>query len=441
MSPSSTHGQIWAPEFETLERDSLRSVQTQRLREQVKHVYENSAFFRELYDENDIHPTDIREWDDLRRLPTFDKDDLRAYRDRTGDFWCGALCVPESQLVWATQSTGTTGKPNFFGLTEDDYDTLGDLFAREAYAWGLRKGDTINSMGTALWNGAMAGLEQGVRRVGATPVRSIFGTQNLAEVVFGLQAEADFDALVAYQPEQEKSYMEENNIDPGELFPSLRFVCSSTDASKPKRELFEEVYGVPFRNAYASGDQFFTSYECGEDGAFCHVPEDLFIVEVLDPETREPVESGEYGEVFITNLWAEANPYIRYRLEDLVEVNRSQCSCGRTTMRIRPLGRLSWSVEVAGYDRPVTSIDVEEILWSYDALYGENYQMVKHQPGVQDELHVRVAMEGDITEDVEQKVTGDLEETFGVPARFTKTEPGDIGLESATKIERVAEEF
>lgn len=99
------------------------------------------------------------------------------------------------------------------------------------------------------------------------------------------------------------------------------------------------------------------SYECGHDGQYCHVPEDKILVKVLDPDTGEHVEPGEYGEVHITNLWAEANLYIHYRLEDLVDYKIGECDCGRTTMRIRPLGRLSWSVEVTGREWPVTNIE------------------------------------------------------------------------------------
>jgi len=147
------HASMWNPEYEALPREELRALQGERLREQVKHVYRNSDFFKELYDDHGVHPNDITGREDIDKLPVFDKDDLRAYRDRTGDFWCGALCVPESKVGRATQSTGTTGKPNYFGLTEDDHDHVGEIFARQMYAQGFRKGDKFNQMGTATGTG------------------------------------------------------------------------------------------------------------------------------------------------------------------------------------------------------------------------------------------------------------------------------------------------
>lgn len=437
----SNRAKMWNPKYEAMSQDELQARQGERLREQVKHVYKNAGFFRELYDEHGVTPSDIKGIDDIKKLPTFDKDDLREYRDRTGDFWCGALCVPESEIGRATQSTGTTGVPNYFGLTESDYDELGEFWARQMYCWGLRKGDKFNLMGTAHWNGTVMGMDEAARKIGATPVNGIFGTQNIADVIFGLQSEADYDAVFVYQPEAELDFLEENDIEPSEVFPNTRFLMSMVDASEPKRELWETTWDLPFYNGYASGDQFFTSYECGQAGQYCHVPEDKFIVEVLDPETEEPVESGEYGEIYITNLWMEANPYIRYRLEDLVDYKVDECDCGRTTMRIRPLGRLSWSVQVAGRERPVTSIEVEEVIWSFDELMGENYQIVMREPGEQDELIVRTATEKDINDRTRADAEAALEEEFGVPAELIITTSDAIGLESATKMERVTEEF
>lgn len=443
---STTTAHMWNPNVETMDRDEIRARQGERLREQVKHVYENSDFFRELYDEAGVHPKDIEGFEDIRKLPSFDKDDLRAYRDRTGDFWCGTLCVPESEVNLTQHSTGTSGAPNFFGFTEDDLDKIGDLFARLWYTWGLRKGDTVPIPGRDIWNGHVNGMELGVQRVGANPIRSVAGLQNVMEVYFdddvvGMK-EADLDAVFVYQAEEEYEYLQEHDLDPSEIFPNLRFVFSAVDASDPKIDLWESTWGdIPFRNAYGSGDQVLTCPQCAEEDHFFHVPEDHFIIEVLDPETGEPVEPGEYGEVYLTNLRDEANPYIRYRLEDLVIPKYEPCDCGRTHMRIRPLGRLAWSVFVEGYDRPITSIQVENVIWKYDELYGKNYQMVEHQPGEQEELHVRIATEEDVPSDVIDKASSDLSDEFGVSARITVVTPDEIGLESAIKMERVAEDY
>jgi phenylacetate-CoA ligase len=433
---------MWAPEWEAMERERLEKYQGQRLREQVSHVYQNADFFRQLYDDAGIIPSDIQGLEDLKRLPTFDKDDLREYRNETGDFWCGTQCVPESQIKRTMHSTGTTGKPNFFGLTENDEEAVADYGAAYLYAMGLRNGDRMSKVGTTSgWHGMVNATDLGARKIGVNPVRSAYGPQNIAESMFTQHQEADFNAIPVFQPEFEKQYIEENDIDPTEEFPNLRFTFSGVDASDPKYELFEEVWGVPFKNSYCSGDQFLLTYPCEAEQKYFHVPEKYFLIEVLDADTREPVEPGERGEIFITNLWSEANPYIRYRLEDLVDLKVEECECGRTTKKIKPAGRLSWSVNVDGRDKLITNIEVEGVLWGHDELYGENYQLVETDPEQQDELIVRIATDNDVSDELLSQVTTELETELNVSATCRVIGSDDIEKESFTKLERVAEEY
>lgn len=431
---------LWNPEREAMPREEIHALQGEKLREQVKHVYDNSEFFWELYDEAGVHPNEITGREDISQLPAFDKDDLREYRDRTGDHWCGALCVPESELLFGTHSTGTSGEPNYYGVTERDAERITEQYARMWYSWGLRKGDRINIPGSMHWHGFVQSMEWGMQEVGATPIRRVGGTQNIAQQLFEGMPWADLDAVFVYQPEQEREFIQENDIEPDDIFPNVKFASSTVDASTPRRQLWEEQWGT-FRNGYGSGDQFWVFYQCEADDDYFHVPEDHIIVEVLDPETGEPVEPGEYGEIFITNIRDEANPYIRYRMADIVDYKTETCDCGRTTMRVRPLGRLSWSVNIEGISRPITSVEVEEIIWSHQELFGENYQMVKTDPDEQRELIVRVATDKDISSEVIAEVETELEDEFDTPSTLELVSPDEIGLESAIKMERVSEEY
>lgn len=437
-----TKQHLWNPEREAMPKEELHSFQGQRLREQVKHVYENSAFFRELYDQAGVHPKEITDREDLSKLPTFNKDNLRAHRERTGDHWCGVLCVPVAELVFATHSTGTSGKPNYYGVTRRDVKKITEQFARMCYSWGLRKGDRINMPGSMHWHGYVQALEWGIQEVGATPIRRVGGTQDICQQLFEGMPLANLDAVFVYQPEREMKYIQENNIKPRDVFPHVRFACSTVDASKPRRQLWQDQWGA-FKNAYGSGDQFWTFYQCEADDTYFHVPEDHIIAEVLNPKTGEQVAPGEYGELFITNLRDEANPYIRYGMEDIVDFKTEKCACARTTMRIRPLGRLAWSVNIKGKSRPVTSVEVEEVIWGHEELFGENYQLVKTDPNEQSELIVRVATDKDLSSGVIRQVESALESAFNTPATLQLVSSDKIGLEgaSAIKMERVSKEY
>jgi len=440
VSSETLRTNLWA-DWEAADRDAIRDHQGNRLAEQVRHVYENAEFFRELYDDAGLHPSDVTGLDDLDTIPTFDKGELREYRERTGDFWCGTRCVPESEIKYVMHSTGTTGKPNFFGLTADDEEAVKDYGAAYFYAMGLRKGDIVSMVGLNYWHGMVKATDLGAQEIGATPVRAAYQSQDIASSMFELQQEADFAAIPVFQPEVEKKYVEENDVSPSKEFPGLKFTYSGVDASDPKYEIFKETWGVPFRNSYCSGDQLILTYPCDHEEKYFHVPEKYFMVEVLDPETDEPVEPGERGEIFVTNLWSEANPYIRYRLEDLVEFKEEPCECGRTSMRVRPVGRLSWSLKLSSREKVVTNIEVEDTVWSYDELYGETYQLVQTDPEEQDQLHVRIATDKDVSEELLEEVEAELEAAFGAPSECTVIAPGEIGMESTTKLERVAEEY
>ena len=129
-----------APEIEAMPRDELVARQSEQLARQVRYVYANSRFFRERMDAVGVHPFDVQGVDDLPALPTFIKDDLRDDRARTGDPFSGTLCIPASQLAFVTRSTGTSGIPSLFGLTAQEHDRAGEIFARSMFAVGFARG-------------------------------------------------------------------------------------------------------------------------------------------------------------------------------------------------------------------------------------------------------------------------------------------------------------
>lgn len=438
--PTMVGNNMWNPDRESMPRSDIVELQGRKLHEQVKHIYNNSDLFRNIYDKEDIHPNDIQDLDDLHSIPILKKDQLRDFRDRTGDFWCGTLCVPESELEFVCRSTGTSGDPNFFGWTKKDLEEVAETTARALFSFGLRRGDTVNMMGKNYWHGTNSPWELGAREIEAVPIRLASDTQNISNELFESAKEADFDALFLYQLEKEIQYINDNNINPEEVFPNLKFVFSAVDASKPKREAWEELWNVPFMNSFGSGDQMWMMYSCPHSKEFFHAPEDQFIIEILDTESGEPVEQGEVGQLVVSNLRDRANPYIRYFTEDLVEYTREPCDCGRNTIRVKPLGRSSWSVEVSGRSRPISNIEVEEVLWSHEELFGTNYQLVEKKPGKQDELKINIATTS-VSDDVISDVVADVQRKFDVPVTIEKVGTENIKTESAIKMERVKKEY
>jgi phenylacetate-CoA ligase len=229
--------------------------------------------------------------------------------------------------------------------------------------------------------------------------------------------------------------MRKNGIDPKQLYPSRKMLWSAVDASPARRKLLTDVWGVPFRNQYGSGDQFWMTGECPHDYRDNHAPDDYFIFEVLDPATQEPVPPGETGMLHITNLWCRSCPYIRYNMEDMVTATTEPCTCGRTSTRLRIRGRLAWSVRVG--DQYVFTQEVEDVLWASPNMAGSNYQLVRRRSQPQDRLIVRVVPnEAARAPSLEKQLQEALTRQFGVPSEVNFVTSAEITTKGI-KMQRV----
>ncbi len=430
----------WRPGIETLPRAQLLEVQGQRLARQVRRVYEGSPFFRGLYDKAGVRPSAIRSLDDLHRLPVMDKDDLRAFRAETGDPFSGTLCVGIDQLRRVNKSTGTSGLPNVFGLTEADHAQAADNFARMLWRVGLRPGDRTNSWLEAAmpWHGFSMSAE-GARRLGATVFTLEFDNRQVVPANLELLAGAGLDAIFVYHPELEITYLREKSLVPTDVHPGLRFIYSAFLCTDARRRILEKAWGVPYHNMGASGDQYIPASECSFSAPYLHFMEDQFIVEVLDPVTHEAVPAGTEGELVITNLWAEATPFVRYRMEDVVQADDGPCPCGSTHVRVNYRGRYAWSVTVG--DKRIFSDDVENVLWRYPETEFAAYQLVKRSRQPQDRLIVRSTVtSGEPSDDLRDRLARALGAELGVPVTLEFVRPEDVAVGTVKFVRVVVED-
>jgi phenylacetate-CoA ligase len=423
------------PEIETMPREALERLQGEKLRRQVEHVNERSAFFRELYASAGIGPRDINGIADLERLPTFSKDDLRSYRERTGDPFAGTLCVPPERLTFVTHSSGTSGRPNLFGMTLDEYEEGWKIYARTFHMVGIRPADHAVLSGRNLWHAAARCFDRAFERMGV--VKYYFGTptQDVVPHLFESAPEllARLTVTISLKPEVEVEYMRQHALEPRELCPNLRLLQTGVEMSTARRRLLEATWGVPVRNQYGSGDQFWMCGECPAEERHQHAPEDYLVFEVLDPSTGERIEPGGTGVLHVTNLWMESFPFIRYDMEDVVTYETAPCPCGRTSMRLSVRGRLAWAVRVR--DRYLFSQDVEDVLWAHPELAAPNYQLVRRRQQPQDTLEVRVALRSaapSLAADLERA----LSDSLLVPSTVSLVEPESIAVKGM-KTERV----
>ena len=329
--PSSGGPRYYDKNTERISREGLSRLQKRRLGFILKYVYAKSPFYRRVFRASKVDPTDFRDLADIRRFPFTTKDDLRQYSyPYGGDF----LCLPRRKLIGWHMTSGTTGRPTVGPYTLRDHQTWMNVMARTLVTAGVRPGDVLlNIYGYGLFTGGL-GFHQSCRLVGAAVLPwSVGRTEPM------VQAIQDFKPTVMTGTPSYQLYVLEtlrkNGIDPTET--SIRLTIPGAEVwNEEMRQRIEKGYGLKAkgggaRNVYGATELLGpgSGQECEEENGF-HFWTDHFFLEVLDPETNEPVGPGEQGEMVVTTLTKEAMPLIRYRMRDLTILDDGDCACGRS---------------------------------------------------------------------------------------------------------------
>lgn len=348
---------IWNPNYECMSRDKMRELQGQKLKKIVAHAYGNSSFYKRLFDEHGVKPTDINSIDDITKLPFTVKQDLRD------NYPFGMMAVPMSEILRLHASSGTTGKPIVVGYTQTDLENWSESVARCFSAYGLSKKDMVQvAYGYGLFTGGL-GAHDGVHKIGGTVIPTSSGnTQKQLQLMqdFGTTALACTPSYALYMSEE----IRKMGLDINTFKLRVGIFGAEPWTESMRRELEEklhikayDIYGLTEISGPGVGG------ECEfQNGT--HIWEDLFYPEIIDPETLEPVEPGEKGELVFTTLDKWGMPMIRYRTRDLTSLNYSKCECGRTAVRMgKILGRSDDMMIIRGVN--VFPSQIESILLEF----------------------------------------------------------------------------
>ncbi len=311
----------------------MRRLQSERLVKMVKHVYEDSTYYRKRMDECGVKPEDIRSIDDIVKLPFTTKQDLRD------NYPFNLFCVPMEQIVRLHASSGTTGKPIVAGYTREDLEMWSEVTARSLMAAGVTSKDIMQvSYGYGLFTGGL-GAHDGGTLIGASIVPTSSGnTEKQITLMhdFGSTVLACTPSYALYLAETiAKSGLDINDF-------KLRVgVFGAEPWTNSMRAEIEEKLHIKAYDIYGltemCGPGVGCECEC-QNGT--HLWEDHFYPEIIDPVTLQPVAPGEKGELVFTNLTKWGMPMIRYRTRDLTSLIYEKCECGRTAVRMNKiLGR------------------------------------------------------------------------------------------------------
>ena len=425
---------MWQKEIETMPREELKKLQSERLVNQVKRMYERVELFRKRMDSLGLTPDDIKGVDDLSKLPFSYKQDLRDY------YPYGLFAVPMKDIRRVHASSGTTGKQIVVGYTDNDLEMWADCFARMLIATGNDENSFVQvSYGLGLFTGGF-GAHDGAVRIGATAIPISSGNTQRQ-----IQTMIDFGATVLCCTPSYAMYLGETIEEMG-LKDKLKLKAGIFGAepwTEEMRKQIEDKLGLKAYDIYGlseimgPGVSYECEYQCG-----MHVCEDHFIPEIIDPDTGDVLPEGEWGELVFTTITKEGFPLIRYRTRDICSLTYEKCKCGRTHVRMRkPQGRTDDMLIIRGVN--VFPSQIEEVLLSMGGEVTPNYQIVVDRVNNTDTIEVMVEMSEDMFTDgvkgiekTERLITEKLKATLGISPKVTLVNPKSIAR-SEGKAKRV----
>ena len=317
---------MWQKSIETMPREELKKLQSERLVAQVKRSYDNVECFRNRMDEVGLKPDDIKGIEDLYKIPFSYKRDLRDY------YPYGLFAVPMSEIKRVHASSGTTGKRIVVGYTENDLEMWADCFARMLTGIGATKDDIVQiSFGYGLFTGGF-GAHYGVERIGATVVPMSVGNTALQ-----IQTIIDFKVtIICCTPSYAMFLAEEiERLGVKDELSLKAGIFGAEPWTEEMRATIESKLGIKAYDIYGLSEVMGPGVSCEcECQHGMHVWEDNFIVEIIDPDSGEVLPEGSTGELVFTSLTKEAFPVVRYRTRDICSLITEPCECGRTHMAL-----------------------------------------------------------------------------------------------------------
>src|ERR1700737_2944539 len=373
---------MFDPAAETMPRESITALQTNRLKQTLQRAYAHVPHYRKAWQAAGIDPDSFISLADIARFPFTTKADLRD------NYPFGLFAVPRQELRRLHASSGTTGKPTVVGYTAEDLETWTDLMARSLACAGAVPGDIVhNAYGYGLFTGGL-GVHYGAERLGCAVVPvSGGGTEPPVTPLSDFRAQG-----VCATPSYALNIAEVASgmgIDLRQSQLRVGVFGAEPWSDSVRREL-EQRLGIKAVDLYGLSEILGpgVACECHVAQAGLHGWEDHFLFEIIDPETLQPLPMGGTGELVITTLSKSALPMIRYRTRDISRLNDEPCTCGRSHVRImRGSGRNDDMLIIRGVN--IYPSQIEAVLVGFPDI-APHYQLVVERTGALDHLTIEV---------------------------------------------------
>ncbi|MCU0785983.1 MAG: phenylacetate--CoA ligase [Verrucomicrobia bacterium] len=423
---------FWDQPVETLSRAELERLQLQRLQDTVRRVASRVPFYQQKFAELNVKPENIRSLADLRKLPFTTNTDLRA------NYPAGLLAVLYDETLRLHTSSGTTGKPKALFFSRRDVDNAAELCARSFVATGVTNKDVFQNMMTyGMFTGALV-THYGAEKVGCLVIPA--GPGNSERQILLMQ---DFGTTVIHITPSYGLYLatflEKHGVNPRRDLKLRKAFVGAEPYTEETRLKIEQGLGLDVYNSYGLSEMNGpgVAFEC-EQKYGMHLWEDHFLMEIIDPQTGEPLPNGERGELVMTTLCREAMPLLRYRTRDMTSIIPIPCPCGRTHRRLnRITGRSDDMLILRGVN--IYPQQIERVLMATPGI-GRNYLI---QLEGLDEMTVKVELaeagfDGQVGHllDLQTRLAENLRAEILVKPRVQLLPPGELPI-SEGKAKRV----
>lgn len=409
--------------IECASREEIERIQLERLQKQVKHVYANVPYYRNLMDQKNVKPEDIKTLKDLAKLPFLSKADLR---DNYPD---GLLAVPKSEVRRIQSTSGTTGKRVIAFYTAHDLDVWAECCARAIVAAGGTKDDVVHvSYGYGLFTGGM-GLHDGSYKVGSMTLPMSSGNTERQ-----IQFMRDLGSTILCCTPSYAAYIGETIKEMGLTPDDIKLKAGIFGAepwTENMRRDIEKSLGIKAYDIYGLTELCGpgVSFECSDQHGM-HINEDHFIAEIIDPDTGEVLPYGEKGELVLTSIDKEAFPLIRYRTRDICILKPEKCPCGRTHVRMsKPMGRSDDMLIIRGVN--VFPSQIETVLLQNG--YAPNYLIEVDRVNNTDTLDINVELSNEQSKDAlfnisnaEKELANAMKTMLGINPKVHLVQPKTI---------------
>ena len=419
------------PEIETMKPGDLRLLQQAKLATQLDYLFARSPFYREKFAAAGIRREDFCNLKDLARFPFTAKEELRESQQAfppLGSY----MAADMKDVIRLHASTGTTGRPSFVGLTRKDAEIWTKVTARSFYTQGIRPSDiVIHATSLTMFAGGLPSKDA-IELIGATFVPVGTGaSEKVVLYAMSLHATA-IHCTPSYAIYLADYVRREAKMDPRELG-IKKFVCGAEPGAgiPAVRAKITEEWGARVTEGLGNADMVPIIFaECPDQSGMHYNGQEYVYNEIIDPESGEvlPIETGVSGELIYTSLERECSPLLRFRTRDRVTILGTSCKCGRTSYKLRCVGRTDDMLIVLGVN--VFPSAVRDVVSSfYPQMTGE-VQILLDQPGpgVKPPLRVmaEVGTEAQDQATLQKKVEEKIKSVLTVPAAVQLVPAGTL---------------